>query len=68
MKTKLILTSFVMLAVALVALGVTGCSKPESTQSGGTQTKQYTCSMHPEVVQDKEGKCPKCGMALIEKK
>ena len=28
----------------------------------------YTCSMHPEVKSDKPGKCPKCGMDLIEKK
>lgn len=25
---------------------------------------KYTCPMHPEVVQDKPGSCPKCGMAL----
>lgn len=25
---------------------------------------QYTCPMHPEVVQDRPGACPKCGMAL----
>ena len=31
-------------------------------------TKTYTCSMHPEVISDKPGKCPKCGMELIEKK
>ena len=24
----------------------------------------YTCPMHPEVVQDGPGECPKCGMAL----
>ena len=29
--------------------------------------KKYTCKMHPEVVMDKSGKCPKCGMALVEK-
>jgi hypothetical protein len=29
--------------------------------------KKYTCPMHPEVVTDKPGKCPKCGMALVEK-
>src|SRR3954468_10467899 len=25
---------------------------------------KYTCPMHPEVVQDGPGACPKCGMAL----
>ncbi len=25
---------------------------------------QYTCPMHPEVVRDGSGACPKCGMAL----
>ncbi|HQQ64309.1 MAG TPA: heavy metal translocating P-type ATPase [Pseudomonadales bacterium] len=25
---------------------------------------QYTCPMHPEIVQDGPGTCPKCGMAL----
>lgn len=29
---------------------------------------QYTCTMHPEVIQDKPGNCPKCGMTLVEKK
>lgn len=28
----------------------------------------YTCSMHPEVVSDKPGKCPKCNMDLVVKK
>jgi Cu+-exporting ATPase len=27
----------------------------------------YTCPMHPEVVQDHPGSCPKCGMALEPK-
>jgi len=27
----------------------------------------YTCTMHPEVVSDKQGKCPKCGMNLVKK-
>ena len=29
---------------------------------------QFYCPMHLEVVQDKLGKCPKCGMNLVEKK
>jgi Cu2+-exporting ATPase len=27
--------------------------------------QKYTCPMHPEIVQDKPGKCPKCGMNLV---
>lgn len=27
----------------------------------------YTCSMHPEVISDKPGKCSKCGMDLVKK-
>ncbi len=25
---------------------------------------KYTCPMHPEIVRDEPGDCPKCGMAL----
>lgn len=27
----------------------------------------YTCPMHPEVMSDKPGKCPICGMNLVPK-
>ncbi len=26
---------------------------------------EYTCPMHPEVISDKPGNCPKCGMVLM---
>ena len=29
-----------------------------------TATQKYTCPMHPEVITDGPGKCPKCGMTL----
>ncbi|MDP8257809.1 MAG: heavy metal-binding domain-containing protein [Candidatus Aadella gelida] len=32
-----------------------------------SESKQYTCSMHPEIVSDKPGDCPKCGMTLEPK-
>jgi hypothetical protein len=35
--------------------------------SDSTDTKTYTCPMHPEVISDKPGECPKCGMDLILK-
>jgi len=30
-----------------------------------TPNSKYTCPMHPEIVQDGPGSCPKCGMALV---
>jgi len=30
-----------------------------------TAKKQYTCPMHPEVLEEKPGKCPKCGMMMV---
>lgn len=29
------------------------------------QSQQYTCPMHPEVIKNTPGKCPKCGMDLV---
>jgi hypothetical protein len=28
----------------------------------------YVCPMHPDVTSDKPGTCPKCGMALVERR
>ena len=28
----------------------------------------FTCPMHPEIIQDMPGNCPKCGMTLLEMK
>jgi hypothetical protein len=28
---------------------------------------QYTCTMHPDVITNKPGKCPKCAMTLVKK-
>src|SRR6476661_3152796 len=33
-----------------------------ASSASGTR---YTCPMHPEIVRDAPGSCPKCGMALV---
>jgi hypothetical protein len=30
-------------------------------------SEEYTCPMHPQIVQDKPGTCPICGMDLVKK-
>ena len=31
------------------------------------EKETYTCPMHPEIISDKPGSCPKCHMALVLK-
>jgi hypothetical protein len=42
-------------------------SAPKAASSKAKQKQLYTCEMHPEVVSDNPGDCPKCGMKLILK-
>jgi len=49
------------LAVAFLLLFiVTGCNPGDQAN----QEQLYTCGMHPQVIQNKPGNCPICGMKL----
>ena len=53
--------AFICCALLLAAVAVlSGCGSGEH----GSETQLYTCGMHPQVVQDKPGNCPICGMKL----
>jgi len=69
---KHLLTAALASACIIAAVSLTSCSNTTdtATQSPGSSAKAkvYTCEMHPDVVSDKPGKCPKCGMNLVEKK
>ena len=52
----------VHLICALLLIGVVSCSKSTSP----TEKTLYTCSMHPQVMQDRPGDCPICGMKLVQ--
>lgn len=55
--------------VVLLLLLATSCSTEQqpSEHTHATAGEYYTCPMHPEVVQDGPGKCPVCGMFLVQK-
>jgi hypothetical protein len=66
---KAILTAVILSIGILGYYNVSAQPKADSTKHKKEQkVKHYTCPMHPEVVTDKPGKCPKCNMTLVEKK
>lgn len=54
-------TISLLVLAALLLVGAAACSKKESVSDG----RIYTCSMHPQIRQDKPGNCPICGMSLV---
>src|SRR5438067_2303496 len=57
------------LAAALItASPLAALRAQEAKPSAFAVATKYTCVMHPEVVSDKPGKCPKCGMELVAMK
>src|SRR5574341_1270343 len=39
--------------------------RPAAAKPAAPKAGKYTCPMHPEIVQEGPGSCPKCGMALV---
>ncbi|HEX8041363.1 MAG TPA: efflux RND transporter periplasmic adaptor subunit [Chryseosolibacter sp.] len=50
------------------ALTLAACNRQEQTHTHPAEhpAEKYTCSMHPQVIQDKPGTCPICGMTLVK--
>lgn len=70
-RTIASLLTFAILAVGTLlvrAQSPAPSPSPAASPSPAKEGTKYTCTMHPEVVQDKAGDCPKCGMKLVEKK
>jgi membrane fusion protein, copper/silver efflux system len=69
MKAKMIVIGLMVVLAAAVML--TACEKKAAVKTeapaASGQAVVYTCPMHPEVISDKPGKCPKCGMDLVKK-
>ncbi len=53
------------LLIAILVFSISCKTKPVEIVKQADTSIYYTCSMHPQVMQDKAGKCPICGMELI---
>ena len=52
-------------------LGAESSSAPQQAapqEHSHEHATTYTCPMHPEIIRDKPGNCPICGMKLVPKK
>ncbi len=69
---KRIIAFSAALLIGLVLTSFTSEVKAQGTKKKPATeqqvAKKYTCPMHSQVLMDKPGKCPICGMALVEKK
>jgi len=60
-----------MLVATILAACNNSSNKNNSSATSNTDTSKmasavkYTCTMHPEVISDTPGHCPKCGMAMV---
>ncbi len=67
-KVTLLALAFIFLATGAFATGTKSLlTDTAKTKKVKPAKVQYTCTMHPEVLSDKPGKCTKCGMALVKK-
>lgn len=61
--------SYIVRIIAGIFLlaGILSCNDKKDPHGKHTGKQVYTCPMHPQIVRDKPGKCPICGMDLVLK-
>ncbi len=62
--TKLVLIILLTLTMLFVVSCNSSNGKKETVDKFG-KTQLWTCGMHPEVILEEPGQCPKCGMNLV---
>lgn len=63
------IVNIILIGLFVSVIGFISCKdkSAKDAHAGHKEAVQYTCPMHPQIVQDKPGKCPICGMDLVPK-
>jgi Cu(I)/Ag(I) efflux system membrane fusion protein len=69
MKKKMKCIKIILPAILFGMLLIAACSNPKQApvQAQSKTAIQYTCPMHPQILEDHPGNCPICGMTLVKK-
>jgi len=62
-RVTAVLAALLLLGAA-AGLSLTGCGDDHDKDGQAKEEQFYTCGMHPQVIQNKPGNCPICGMKL----
>jgi Cu(I)/Ag(I) efflux system membrane fusion protein len=55
------------LFLSILIFSFSACSNNDKAANHEEAHVKYTCSMHPQIIEDKPGNCPICGMELVIK-
>ena len=67
------MNKYIKYSLAFIVISIIGIAiylfaiKSDNHSEMERQNEVYTCSMHPEIIRDKPGNCPICGMTLVKK-
>ncbi|MHB1105341.1 MAG: efflux RND transporter periplasmic adaptor subunit [Lutibacter sp.] len=67
------MNKYLKYSLAFIAISIIGIAiylfaiKSDNHSETEHQNEVYTCSMHPQIIRDKPGNCPICGMTLVKK-
>ena len=58
-------TTINLFSILIVSLSLMACGKKDGNANQSAEAVKYTCSMHPQIVEEKPGTCPICAMDLV---
>lgn len=61
------MNSKIIILIFIVSVLLGACKNDAQNHSAHSETETYTCPMHPQIIRNKPGNCPICGMKLVKK-